>query len=175
MCLCECMAHACRYPQRPYESVWSHGAGVKGTYEPQMWVLGTNLKSSRRAESSLSHWGVSPAQKVIIKVGTNQLTVFLYYEHGKIEWVAILLFKKQKSFINFSSLYVILRFLLFLPFSLQPSSANCINHYHCFPALESLGLCHLVPVSAKVKNCAKTAVHSAQGLPCLGPFLHMMT
>lgn len=105
------------------------------------------------------------------------LTMFLYYEHGKtVEWVAILVFKKQKLSINFPSLYVILRFSPFHLLSPCGSFENYFYHSHFFPAFESLGLhqCCVSPYKSLCKNCAMTEVHSTYALSCQEPFLSMM-
>lgn len=49
VCVHEYMPSVCRYPQNPEEGIWSPEAGVTGSCEQPMWVLGTKSGPLSRA------------------------------------------------------------------------------------------------------------------------------
>lgn len=56
LCICECMPHVCKYPQRQKEGAGYPGAGVQAVVRHLIWVLGTKLGTCRRAGNALNHW-----------------------------------------------------------------------------------------------------------------------
>jgi hypothetical protein len=63
--LCLSVCPGCRWPWRPEEGNESLGTGLTGLHELPVWMLGTELRSSRRTARVLNCWAISPAQPIL--------------------------------------------------------------------------------------------------------------
>lgn len=71
MCVCVCLPHMLKYPQKPAEEIISPRAGDADSCQLlDLHALGTQLRPSERAATTLAFLAISPVHAVSVKINS---------------------------------------------------------------------------------------------------------